>query len=192
MKVAGPLKEQGNSAANQLLQATILPAHFFAATEAAFARALAACGRATIRYFCVAGAVVRLNFAGAALVEPLTRALGHLVSTSVATPDLTIGLWDVASTGIPLPPAPWPDHAYGAQGEITGFSDDVILTACQVDTRSLLLYHRERALAFYVTLDAAQLPYYEASAPLRTIWHWWACKTNCQLLHAGAVGTRAG
>lgn len=173
-------------------RATLLPAQFFAATEAAFAHALAACGRATTSYFCVAGAVVCLNFAGTALVEPLTRAMGHLVTEPVAMPDLTIGLWDVASTGTLLPPPPWSDDAYGAKSEITGFGDDVILTAFQVDTRSLLLYHRGRALAFYVTLDAAGIPYYEAGAPLRTIWHWWARDANRQLLHAGAVGTQTG
>lgn len=105
---------------------------------------------------------------------------------------MTVGLWDAASTGIPLPPAPWAEDAYGAKGEIIGFDDEAVLSAFQVDTRSLLLYHRARARGYYLTLDAAQLPQSETGAPLRAIWHWWAREIGCQLIHAGAVGTRVG
>lgn len=189
---AGPPGKPDHSGPDRLRRAEITPEQFFAETEAAFERALAASGGAISRDFCIAGGSARLNFAGSILVEPLTRALAHLASTPLVTPGLTVGLWDVASTGIRLPPSPWSVDDYGAKGEILGYGDEAVLAAFQLDTLSLLLYHRRKRRAYYVTLDAAKLPSYETSAPLRAIWYWWTRERGLQLVHAGAVGTQAG
>lgn len=43
--------------------------------------------------------------------------------------------------------------------------------------------------AIFCVPDARKITYYERSAPLRTVFQWWAKKNNFQLVHAGAVGT---
>ena len=42
--------------------------------------------------------------------------------------------------------------------------------------------------AIYWVKSASQIPYYESSAPLRPILHWWMSANGSQLLHAAAVG----
>jgi len=65
--------------------------------------AAAAAGGYRDRYFRVARDVVRLRFAGTALIEELTKPLRHVEVPAVSTPALTIRMWDSTSTGTPLP-----------------------------------------------------------------------------------------
>ena len=48
--------------------------------------------------------IARLRFVGPTLVEPLTRAIGHLRHERVGSPDLAINIWDSETTGVPLSP----------------------------------------------------------------------------------------
>src|SRR5262249_10186335 len=84
---------------------------FYARVAERFSLAANAVGTRTLD-FCIAGRVVRLVFAGDALVSPLTRALQHLALEPQPSPDLNIRLWEVADTGVPLPPPPWGSDAY--------------------------------------------------------------------------------
>ena len=55
-----------------------------------------------------------------------------------------------------------------------------------------MLLDLQRNLALCCMRDAADLPVYEASAPLRTILFWWLREHGRYLVHSGAVGTEAG
>lgn len=167
-------------------------AAFLAQVEDAFDEALAAVGGATERYLELAGRRIRLSFAGGALVAPVTRATAHLAAAANEASDLRVLLWDVASTGVPLPPAPWGRDAYSVRSEIAGYNDENAHTVFQASTGSLLIFDARRNLAVYATLDARALPSYETCAPLRTVFHWWARRRGMQMVHAAAVGTPAG
>ena len=166
-------------------------AAFLAEVDSAFERAVRVAGGTTDRYFALAGHILRLRFAGEALVVPMTRALAHL-AVAPAAADLTVCLWDVASTGAPRPRPPWDRAAYGARSEILGYSDDHVHTAYQGDTRSLVMFDARRERAFYATADARALPSYESAAPLRTVLHWWSRRRDLQMVHGAVVGRADG
>jgi hypothetical protein len=79
------------------------PTALYHAFADAYNAACAAVGSIS-RSYRIAGYTVRLCFAGGALEPMLTPALAHLASVDAAPPDLTLHLWDGASTGSAPPP----------------------------------------------------------------------------------------
>lgn len=168
------------------------PERFFAAVRERFE--LAAAHGACERAFRIGDRTVLLRFAGQALERLLTAALEHL-SVPVAPaerPALSVCLFDTAATGIAAPPPAWGTDAYGLRGEIAGFNTPRIRTVFQPGTDVLMTIDRMRSEAVYWIADARRLPYWEASFPLRTIFHWWLEDLDYQPIHAAAVGYAAG
>ena len=171
-------------------------ARHFMVVQAAFDNAAQAAGLSE-RFYDLGGYSVRLCFAGPALIPSLTPALAHRETGHAETPDLTVCLWDTASTGTLMPPPAWGGDAYGARGEIIGFNDDRNQTNFQLDGPALrvtavnLLDHQSDTAIYWIP-DAKDFPYHERSAPLRTILNWWMSRRRRQLIHAGAVGTAQG
>jgi hypothetical protein len=148
------------------------------------------------------GYIIRLRFAGATLAPALTPALTHL-ETGPGKPDLTVRIWDSASTGVAWPPMPWfraPGHVDSAgrpidndstpRGDVRGYCTDRI--AMHVGDKLFSLLDLERNVAVYWCESLDRLPLWERGAPLRSILHWWLRARGLQLVHAGAVGTPAG
>ncbi|MGD0014836.1 MAG: hypothetical protein ABSD56_10490 [Bryobacteraceae bacterium] len=77
------------------------PGQFFAEALARFEAATAGVGLVE-RRFRIVDRTVRLRFAGRALEERLTPALEHLATLEEAAPDLTVCLFDTATTGVAL------------------------------------------------------------------------------------------
>src|SRR5947209_5369755 len=84
---------------------------FFRALGAAFDRAAGAAGGPVERSFRVGGRRLLLRFAGPALLPVLTAPLEHLAVSSPGRPDLTVYVWDTASTGVQPPRPPWTEDA---------------------------------------------------------------------------------
>ena len=163
------------------------PAAFFAGAEAAFAAAADRAARRDV-HLEVAGHVVRLGFAGDALVPALVPAVRHLeVPAADAAAALHVDLFDSRSTGVPMPPPPWGPDAWGAKGEIAGFNDDRIRTVHDPGTEILHVYDTERSTAVFWAPAAGTIPWWESSFPFRTILHWWSAPTSRQPAHSGAV-----
>jgi len=152
--------------------------------------------------FSIGGYVVKLRFAGDALVPIITRALAHLRTAPTAAPDLTLCLWDSVSTGRPLPllassllrllRITWLEDR-GVRGEILDYSDSGLNAALEgQDTDILSLLDLEQNLGIYWTPDWSALPWYEAGAPLRTLLSWWFARQGWLTLHGGAVGLPTG
>lgn len=146
---------------------------------------------ASSRSYCIGGYTVRLRFAGKALEPLLTPALAHLAIADDAPPDLTLHLWDGASTGS-TPPRPWTAADLALRGELPRFSSDAILTAVQPDVNAVSILDQRRASGFYWIDSPASLRAYERAAPLKVLLHWWLRARGLTLIHAGAVGTEAG
>lgn len=142
------------------------------------------------RHYRIGGFLIRLSFAGAALLL-LTRALEHLAVDDHSTPDLTIGLWDSESTGQRMTPRPWQEDDFLARGVIQGYNTDRIYTAFQHGSAAVSVLDKERNLAVFWAPDS-NLPYWEHGSPIRTILHWWLLSKGLQLVHAAAVGNSTG
>lgn len=148
------------------------------------------------RHVRIAGRVVRLRFAGPALVPVLTRAFAHLACEPVDPPALTIHLADGAAAS--LPDTPWGaiDRTASAwdedDGALTHVRDERVEGLLRLDGGSLaMLDHRSRS-AVYWTASPDRVPRYERAAPLRAILDWWGGDHGWRVVHAGAVGTAAG
>lgn len=141
----------------------------------------------------LAGSTIRFSFASALLQSLLGRSFEHLQIDPGSSPDLTIKIWDSASTGAKMPPPPWSDEDYLARGEIRGFNDKRMRTAFNLgQTAALSMLDLQRGQALFWVRDAHSIPYYETGAPLRTIMYWWHSSRGYQLVHSGAVGTSDG
>jgi len=165
------------------------PLAYFHEMHHAFELAAASAGTVD-RCYRLAGYVVRLCFAGDALVPVFSSALSHL-ATSAAQPDLTICIWDSASTGVRMPPTPWRQHS-AVRGEVEGYNTDRVYTVYEHESCGLSMLDSARNLAVLWVPETGRVPYWVKGAPLRTILHWWMGGHGRQLVHSAAVGTRDG
>ncbi len=173
-------------------RADAAPRLFFEQVYAAFQRAEQNAGAPIQRDYALDGFVVRLRFASPALVPFITPALAHLeIPPDPRRADLTICLWDSASTHTRMPPRPWAQDACRARGDVRGFNDTRSRTALAVDVGAVSVLDLKENLGVYWIRAAEQLPAYERGAPLRVILHWWMRERNRFLIHAGAVGLDA-
>ncbi len=154
--------------------------------SAAHAKAAALAG-ADERHFRIAGKRVCLRFAGPELPARLTPALDHLAATANRS-DLTVLLWDSASSGVPPVRAPWQIDAYTPRGDLRGHAMRRLRAAFSLGTCTLSMLDLERGLGLYWMHDARDLPPWEQAAPLRTLLGWWAAADGAQLAHGAAVG----
>lgn len=164
---------------------------FFARVAERFSQAAQ---RAEVRSldYCIAGRVVRLSFAGDALIPTITRALQHLALAPQSSADITIYLWEIASTAVELPPPPWDIDAYTFRGEIRGYSDNSHFTTYHPDGRVLYLYNTARREGFVAAFDHTLVPVYEQAAPLRPILFPALGADTIQYTHGAAVGFPEG
>lgn len=166
-------------------------AAYFTAVSEAFQAARTVGGESIERRYAIGGLTLRLYFAGPALLPSLTPALSHLqIAHGSPAADFTVCLWDSASTRTAMPSPPWRTEDYQLLGEIRNYNSARFRTVFQQGSQALSMLDRQRRTALYWVADAAHVPYYESSAPLRTLLHWWMSERRGRLLiHAGAVGT---
>jgi len=165
------------------------PLAFFHEVHQTFQLAAASAG-ITYRSYRLGGYVVQLCFAGDAMVPVLCPALSHMATTA-ARPDLTICIWDSASTGVGMPPTPWRQH-YAVRGEVEGYNTDRVYTVYDHESYTLSMLDNARNLAVLWVAETKRIPYWVKGAPLRTILHWWMSGHERQLVHSAAVGTGDG
>ncbi len=157
-----------------------------------FDRALATFERATSLSgfsisFHLAGHVIRLRFAGDALMPLLAPAFAHLQDAGDRPADLTICCWDDASTGVVTE-----EPARASERNGTDFIDGPVRIAWESEQRNFSAFSVKERLALLRTPDARGLPVWEQAAPMRKILHWWAAERGLQLVHAAAVGSHTG
>ena len=106
------------------------PAAFFDAVLNVFQQASA--GRLIEHRYRIGGKAVHMRFAGPAMAGRFSPAIGHLADPSVGPPDLTVYFFDDRSTGVRMPPAPWPPECHGQRGVIQGYNDDRFFTTYEI------------------------------------------------------------
>jgi hypothetical protein len=167
-------------------------AAFFVEVEQLSAQVFARTGETTLDCR-IAGQAVRFQGAGNAMLDVLTAAFAHLASHAKAdNMDLTVLLWDSASTGVRMARPLWDNADYTLRGDIRSLDDPRYRIAFHVPSRVLSLLDMERGLAVCWANDARDIPSYVRGMPLLPIVHWWMAARGIQLLHGGLVGTRHG
>jgi hypothetical protein len=138
----------------------------------------------------VAGHAVRLEAAGSALLEFVQPAFAHLPRLRDDIPaDLTVHMWDSASTGEPYPDLGLPEVERLAAGVLTAPGTVLAYNSFE---QGLSLFDRTSNEAFYVVGDSALLPPWEHPCPLRNILSWWLMGQGMVLAHSAAVSTDDG
>jgi len=160
---------------------------FFEQTHERFVRAEGAVGR-TRKAYAIAGTIVRLGFAGEALIGLLTPALSHLEVEPETPADVTFCIWDSASTGVQNVRIPCPQTAFTDRGDVWGFSSRRIHTAFHWHDFSLNVLDLQTARGVFWVNTPDTLPGWTFAAPLRTLLFWWLQHNGVQLVHAAAVG----
>lgn len=149
----------------------------------------------------VGGFRVRLRAAGPALLDELWPALAHLGDGRRAedtngsdehAPDLTIALWDSASTGIELPEIAWMFDPGGDPRAIRVARGHDLRISYRASERELVGLDRAKDLAVMWVPDPADITVHVRGAPFIVLWHWWMRAHGGHPVHAGAVGDVEG
>ncbi len=129
-----------------------------------------------------------LQVAGGRYAARLTRAIGF--AAAEAAPDgLRVVALDGVASGLGEPPDWHFPVARQSHLERLHERPDLGLTLrWDPDTRTWRVLSAHRRLAAIWTADAAALPEWEDSAPLRDVLHWHAAGGPALLLHAAAIG----
>jgi hypothetical protein len=127
-----------------------------------FSAAAARAGGPVDRRYGLAGATLRVRFAGPALLSHLTPALDDPAPPPVEHPDLTVCARDTAATGVAVPGPP----DVGRAG-----ADSFVYTLYQPEPESLSMFSPARRRGAHWVPDAGKLTSHECAAPLRPLLH---------------------
>ena len=139
------------------------------------------------RNFLIAGKGVCMCFFDDVLERTMTQAFLHLEVPTLAQTDLTVNLWDRASSGLALT-APWSKPEYVSNPNAVDARGDSSFIGVYVRGEdTLTLYDRDSQTAYFWTRDAEALPRWVVAAPLRTLLHWFLADEDVHLIHGAAV-----
>lgn len=141
------------------------------------------------RWMAVGDQVVRLRFASERMLA-LMEAFGHLELEALATPDLTVCLWD-SPDGL-QPPVPAPADPAAPRGTRMVWNDGQLRGCYQPGQDTLSVLEPGAARAWFWAADGSSMPYWEYAAPLRLLLSWWLPSRGSALVHGAAVGRPDG
>jgi hypothetical protein len=151
----------------------------------------------------VAGLRIRLRGAGSRLLDELCPAVAHRAAVPSspdgrdprAEPDLTIALWDSASTGVTLPRVSWmvaPEEEEEDPKTIRIARGEELRMSYRASERELVALDDRANQAMLWVPDPAELTVHVRGAPFLVILHWWLRSRGVHPIHAGAVGRTDG
>lgn len=167
-------------------------ADYAAAHFAAFQEAQRRFSESFTRLYAIGGAKIALSFAGPALFDIITPSLAHLEIPSRAKADLTIYLWDSASTGTAFPAPPWDIEPLVQDKQRWGFNSDRFASVFKPINGTWHLLDKQLQKALYWAPDFKTVPFVDRAFPLRTILNWWMQARGRQIIHGAAVGNGDG
>ena len=159
----------------------------FGQVRDAFATAAARAGGTLDVYLRVAGQTVKLELAGAAMAPAVLPALAHLRVPPSPAADLTVAVWDSASTGTDLPRLP-----EDGTGRLHGAPPGRIQKVHQRGVGVFSVLDTARSQGVLWVPDAGAVPSNEVACPLRVLFHLYFRGRGVRLVHAAAVGTAEG
>jgi hypothetical protein len=162
-------------------------AAYFQAVTTAFATATDQRG-VTDAWLRIAQRSIRFRFTGNRLHAMIAPVFVHLQTPPQQTADLTILLWDTASTGIGLPPLPALAGERDRASKLRTLCDLRFTTEHDPDTGQFWMFDRQTATAVVWVNEIELIPVWDHIHPLRRLLHAWARCFGADLVHAGAVG----
>lgn len=166
-----------------------LAGEYFAELLDRFERASAAVGGAGNLELEMAGLRVRLRAAGDGLRFGLLTPFEHLSCEEAGDPDLTISLFDTASTGIEPPAPPWePIVAAPDTNPVARLRSERACVLAAAGSRGLTAALPAEGIAVFHLPDAAAIPASERAAPIREALQLLMSAWGRLMTHAGAVG----
>jgi hypothetical protein len=178
----------GQAAAGEAESADLAGA-YFAQLEERFELAAATVGGATNHDLEMAGLRLRLRCAGKQIASALLTPFEHLAISGDEVPELTISLFDTASTGIDAPPPTWkPLRAEPGTNPVARLSSDGVSVLAAVGSGSLTAARPAEGKAIFHLPDARRIPSTERAAPLREALQLLMASRRRWMTHAGAVG----
>lgn len=137
----------------------------------------------------MAGLRLRLRYAGEGLRQGLLAPFEHLAGGERGDPELTISLFDTASSGIEPPPALWqPIAAAPGTNPIARLRSERACVLAAAGSRGLTAALPAEGVAVFHLPDAAAIPASERAAPIREALQLLMATRGRLMTHAGAVG----
>jgi hypothetical protein len=154
-----------------------------------YERAATAVGGAGALDLEMAGLRLRLRHAGGMLREELLAPFEHLARRDTGDPDLTISLFDTASSGIEPPPPLWePIAAAPGTNPVARLRSERACVLAAAGSRGLTAALPAEGIAVFHLPDAAAIPASERAAPIREALQLLMASRGRLMTHAGAVG----
>ncbi len=137
----------------------------------------------------MAGLRLRLRWAGEPMRAALLPPFEHLAAAGPGAPQLTISIFDTASSGVEAPPPAWEalEAAPGTNPVIRLRSERASVLAATA-SGALTAVEPAAGEALFHLPDAGRVPPSERAAPLRDALQLLMAARNRWLTHAGAVG----
>jgi len=166
------------------------PLAYFEAVYEAAHKAAHVVGGFVDHFLEIAHHSIQLRFVGPALVPHTLRALAHVRTEPTASPELTVHIWDSASTGTMMPPLTWNAANQLYRGEVRGYNNERFLTTYNAWADTLSMVDGKLNRAVFWLADAKHVHFSTSWYPLRNILYWWMQGRGVQLVHGAGVGTR--
>jgi hypothetical protein len=138
----------------------------------------------------IANEVITVYFHTAILFQKLARAFDHIVVSEHNHVGLEIFVVEGTEEKIGLALPPWLRNYETGMNDIWVNDEEDIKILHQPEKGTLIMLNLETRQAIYWVISGEKIPYYESSAPLRPILHWWMSSKGAQLIHAAAVGLK--
>jgi hypothetical protein len=149
-----------------------------------------------VRHLSIAGRAASISFRSPVVAERYRFATADVETQSGATvteaPRLEIVCWDTESTGVGLPPMPWPVENLLPRDRVRGHTTGDIRATYQHSDGILQLYDGRRSLGIFHATSATSVPSWTDRGPFRTFITWWATDHSMAMLHASCVATDRG
>jgi hypothetical protein len=137
----------------------------------------------------MAGLRLRLRCAGEPLRAALLPPFRHLAAAGEGAPDLTISLFDTASTGVQAPPPAWePLEAAPGTNPVARLRSQRFSVLAAARSGALTAAEPAAGEAIFHLPDAARIASIERAAPLRDALQLLMAPRGRSMTHAGAVG----
>ncbi len=137
----------------------------------------------------IAGIPVRLRFAGEAMREALLPPFEHLAIEPSSAPELTISVFDSASTGVEPPQPRWqPIEAQPGTNPMVRLRSDGALVLAAAGTGAITAADPLAGEAVFHLPDARRISGIERAAPLREALQLLMAPRRRCMAHAGAIG----
>jgi hypothetical protein len=137
----------------------------------------------------MAGLHLRLRHAGHGLRDRLLAPFEHLACRDMGDPDLTISLFDTASSGIEPPPPPWePIAAAPGTNPVARLRSERACVLAAAGSRGLTAALPAEGVAVFHLPDAAAIPASERAAPIREALQLLMAARGLLMTHAAAIG----